>query len=83
MKVIYKYVLDPGKICQFQVPCDRALAKVGRDPTTGYPAIWFIVDKTSPTQECKYMVFGTGQEWTGSVSHVGTAIGGMFVWHVF
>ena len=83
MKVIYKYVLEVGEICKFKIPRDRALAKVGRDPSSGNPAIWFIVEKTSPLQECKYMVFATGQELTGSVSHVGTVICGIFVWHVF
>lgn len=83
MKVIYKYVLEVGEINKFKIPRERTLAKVGRDPASGNPAIWFIVEKTSPPQEAKYCVVATGQEITGAVSHVGTAICGMFVRHIF
>lgn len=83
MKVIYKYVLPVGEVYTLQMPRDRALAKVGRDPLSGLPAMWFIVESDSPKQECKYKVFATGEDITGSVSHVGTAICGRYVWHVF
>lgn len=83
MKVIYKYVLEVGEVNKFQIPRDRALAKVGRDPESGNPAIWFIVELTSPKVEARYLVLGTGKTIPGSMSHVGTAICNSFVWHVF
>lgn len=55
----------------------------GRDPETGSPAIWLEVDDSQPEGEREILAFVTGADIPDGWGHVGSAICGPYVWHVY
>lgn len=83
MRTIYKYPLRPG-LNTVSMHFNAHRLHVGDQD--GVPTLWAQVNTDEPLVEQVYEVFGTGQplpEHIGYMEHVGTAVGPLFVWHVY
>ena len=60
------------------------IVHVAEDPTSLTPTIWALADESKPVKLHDVIVVGTGSEIPRApFAHIGTAICGSFVWHVF
>jgi hypothetical protein len=84
MKTIYKYKLAIEAEQTLHIPGGRnnCLLVAAQD---GALTIWFEVDTTQPEQPHTIHVVGTGRpvENMELKTHLGSAIEGPFVWHVY
>lgn len=84
MKTIYKYKLPIEAEVTLSIPGGggNVLHVADQD---GDLTIWIEVDTEQPNKDHKFRVVGTGQptERVKDDFHVGSAVVGPFVWHVF
>lgn len=93
MNVIYKYPLIPLEINKLQIPYNSRILTVGLQGIDLF--LWILVDTESVDVEKSFYIAGTGKELPESFHpnkldgpktdfvYVGTAVGNLFVWHVF
>lgn len=85
MRTIYKYTL-PSSSSYVTMPKGARVLHAGRDPATGNPCIWALVDTEAFSVKRLFRFYGTGWEIEdGDVlgHYVGTAICDGLVWHIF
>ena len=84
MSTIWKYTLDIGIATAINLSRNARVLHVGQQE--GTVTIWISLDPVSTdVSERLYHIVGTGwsEENLDRWTHVGTAIVGEFVWHVF
>lgn len=83
MKRVYKYAVpNPGEREKVIAPATQTLVlDVAFQGNQLY--MWLLVDPKAPLSEWDLMTVGTGWDLPDSVSHLGTAHDGGFVWHLF
>lgn len=86
---IWKFELDVTDVQRVRMPAGARLLTAQGQPVMHQtlPMLWALVDPSQPTVERLIALVGTGHpapdiDDDGSV-YVGTAICGLFVWHVF
>ncbi len=85
MSKIFKYVLGNDQMT-LTMPCHAQIRHVGCDPSSGFPCLWTQVSDTAVTETRRFEWFGTGHNLSDEAlfgEFLGTAICGLFVWHVF
>jgi hypothetical protein len=82
MTTIYKYPLKELGTQHISVPKGYVPLHVGADPT-GQLCLWCQVDPDELACTVTIDVVGTGGEVRSHDRHLGSAVVGSFVWHVF
>lgn len=82
---IFKYPIDmKGVLVEIAMHDPATIVHVAEDPTSLTPTIWALADESKPVKLHDVIVVGTGSEIPRApFAHIGTAICGSFVWHVF
>lgn len=83
--VVWKFELPLGSVAAASMPKGARLVHVGPDPL-GVPCVWAEVDPDAPTVRRLLGVIGTGHDVpmkAGRAVHVGSFVGGSFVWHLY
>lgn len=82
MRTIYKFWIHPSN-----EPTTFSLPKNWRPLHFGYQgsdtAVWIEVDTDQPAQEVRLQIFGTGHTIPANATWIGTAVGSVFVWHLY
>lgn len=82
MAAIWKYPLSDLTNQKIQMPVGAKILSVQVQHST--PTIWALVDPSSPTQDRRFRVIGTGWDFDpAGLIHVSTWSFGGFVWHLF
>ena len=81
MKTIWKFEAYVTDDIEFHAPGAGRVAHVAV-VTPRILTVWLHVDTDEPLRPVRFRVVGTGHP-TPPGEHVGTAIDGPFVWHVF
>ena len=80
---IFKYTLSLGAptFMTFPDPTKMLMFQIQR----GVPTIWCEIEENSaaPTCNLEYRVLATGDEIPVGMIHLGSAISGDFVWHLY
>ena len=79
-KVIYKYPLDLG---EWRMPSHADFKPVFVHEQNGVPTLWAEVDPSTEDREYLLFVIGTGHPVPLCCEYVGSAMCGVFVWHVY
>lgn len=87
-RTVWKFPLSLDGPTVILVPSTALVILAALDPLTGAPAIWLELDPESPRKERRFVIYGTGHPIEGdggypSDLHVGSAIDGQFVWHIY
>ena len=83
MKTIYKYpipVIDGWQ--EFDLPECADLVHFATDPI-GALCMWAEIDTLAPTEVRRFCIVGTGHPIPDGAKHMGAAIQGPFVWHLY
>lgn len=89
MERVYKYPLEfTSDVQSAKLPLGATVLHfdVQRDKRGGIPTIWAKVDPGSALEPRNFLLRGTGHpiEFDNhELSHIGTALDGVFVWHLF
>lgn len=80
MRVIYKYPFTSGSV----LAPDGIVRLIADQHGTGLPTIW-IEHRTCAPVDTVYFIMPTGQEFSDNITdvHIGSAVCGPYVWHVF
>ena len=80
---IYNYPLDITDEQTLMVPDPARVRHVGLDPN-GVACLWAEVDPDAERVAMQVRIVGTGgQVPQGSGEHIGSFLGGAYVWHVY
>lgn len=82
MKVIWKYLIEPG-VKFIEMPAGAIPLSV--QVQDGSPQLWAMVDQTKPMEKREFRVFGTGHEiqFPYKLSFIGTFQLSALVFHLF
>jgi hypothetical protein len=81
-RVIYKYDFDTRTCLQLTL-CNPQIVLIAQQ-SGALPTVWIEQDlDRDPDTVLTLAVFGTGHAIPEGVSHVGSAVCGPFVWHVY
>lgn len=83
MKTIYKYPLEIVDVQTVKTNKSYKVVLVGNQE--GQLCLWLQVDTEKPTIDLQIVIKGTGHEIPKNppLTHLGSAIVGAFVWHVY
>jgi hypothetical protein len=91
VQTIWKYELPIADVQKVPMPAAARLLFVGHRPgieglpVLSNPTLWALVDTDKPMVDRKLLMRGTGHEvpepW--EATYVGSAVCGLFVWHIF
>lgn len=81
MKTVWKFVLPPEFEVTVRAPRGSKALLVAEQ--NGNLCLWSSVDTDQPEIEYHFQIRGTGHPVTDTTFHVGSAVVGSFVWHVF
>lgn len=75
-----------ARVFKYPILSDKTIAPAGKvvlvDHQGGdFPTMWVEVE--DDTHNTEYLVVGTGWELELGLEHVGSAICGQFVWHIY
>ena len=81
MKTIYKYpIASMETFCSIPGPGNVVLV----DTQDGFfPTVWVEVDTDKDEKAVLFRIFGTGADLPEHGEHVGSAVCGKYVWHVY
>lgn len=79
---VWKFPLKWGQ-ASVVMPEGAKVVHVGKDPASGYPAVWALVDPESSLETRDLAVIGTGHFVPSGAAHQGSFIDDAFVWHIF
>lgn len=85
MKSVLKFVLDV-RMPTLRMPDGAKIVHVGHQPERMLEhqvALWAECDTDAEEIERAFVVVGTGNPLRSGVEHVGSALAGSFVWHVY
>lgn len=82
MKTIYKYPIQIVDRQTLLIPEGAIVRYLGLDPN-GALCLWAEVDKEVESVEISIAVVGTGRPVPPKGRHLGSAVQGSFVWHVY
>jgi hypothetical protein len=82
MKTIWKYEIDITGYQEITTPLEWKPVHVGIDPH-GKLCIWAEVEVDQRNQRRRIHVRGTGHEAPEKAAHIGSAVMGQYVWHVY
>jgi hypothetical protein len=81
-RTIWKYVLPVADVARLYMPKGARPLAVAEQ--AGALCLWVEVDPASPQEPRDFLVRGTGNPFYGDEgNHIGTAVIGQFVWHVY
>jgi hypothetical protein len=82
MRTVYKFWIQPANEAKlFELHKNwRPLHFAYQGPDT---ALWIEVDTDEPKEFVKLQIFGTGHTIPADASWLGTAVGSVFVWHLY
>lgn len=84
MPVIHKFVLNLGQDLLVEADPSAEVVLVGQDPASGLPAVWIQREPEAWLRHrLQFTIVGTGHPVPPGATHVGSAICGAFVWHVY
>lgn len=81
MRVVFKYQLTDD-VTRIEMPQRSRVIHVAQQHAGTFPTLWIEHFDSPETVLRKYVIHGTGAEFEDGV-HVGSAMCGPFVWHVF
>ena len=82
-KLVWKYPLEMLEMQTIQIPAGAKLLHVDTQGTER-PVLWAAVNPDMPMENRRFVVVGTGHlEIPKDCVYVGTAVGPVYVWHVF
>lgn len=82
MKVIYKYPLV-AEATPIQVGLDDRVRLVACQNARDTPTLWIEHMSTDRSRTAIFYLVGTGHPHSWDAEHIGSAICGPFVWHVY
>jgi len=82
-RTIYKYDF-PDDTSVMRLPlCDPKVLLVASQGPTRFPTVWIEHELLGTPSLLTLEVFGTGHMVSDDMTHVGSAVCGPFVWHVY
>lgn len=81
MRRIFKYRVPVGPPVEIRMPAESWLLHVAMQD--GVPTIWLQVVEDDRFVVRRLVALGTGNEVPDGANFVGTAVGPVFVWHVY
>jgi hypothetical protein len=81
---IYKYRVQVKEIWhEVAMPSQAKIVHVACQDTSGVVSLWAEIENESASVTRSFRIYGTGQSIPDDTDYVGTALDGMFVWHVY
>jgi len=80
IKTIFKYKFANGDDTM-QVDGNKVVLVTQQDPDDTYPTVW--IEHGENKENFELAVYGTGHAIPPNYEHVGSAVCGTFVWHVY
>jgi len=81
---IYKYRVPVKDVWHdVAMPSHATIVHVACQDTPGVVSLWAEIENESASVTRSFRIYGTGQSIPDDTDYVGTALDGMFVWHVY
>lgn len=81
-RTVWKYPLMADEHL-LVLPRPAEIVHVGAEPGRTFPTVWVEVRPGAPRRPRHLSVRGTGHEVPEGATHLGSAVCGPFVWHVY
>lgn len=81
-RTVYKYELD-DEVTELGLDTEAKVVLVAQQHERTFPTIWIEHDPDASCCWHRFYVTGTGHPIPVNTTHVGSAICGEFVWHIY